>query len=188
MIKALYLKNFPTVIINDQYYLREQRVSDASDFLEYYSDTDVNQYILATAPKTLLDAQQEITYCINLFYKHMGVYWTLARRSDDKMIGSVGFYINNYHHRAELCYELHKDFWRQGIMKDTLKTAVAWAWDALPAHRIEAVTLAENAASIGILKGLGFEKEGSLKNYRCFQNRFYDIEMLAITPDMWEKA
>ncbi len=45
-------------------------------------------------------------------------------------------------------------------------------------------TIKENAASIAMLKKVGFPHEGSLKNYRYYHGRSHDVEMFAITPEM----
>lgn len=185
MIYEVYQKPFPVLIINEQYVLREQSDDDTKPFFEYYSkDPDVTRYILATIPTTLEEALAEIQYCRNLFYHKRGIYWTLARRDNNQIIGSVGLYMNNHHHRAEICYDLAKAYWRQGVMNTVLPKVIDFAFEKLKVYRIEALTLQENAASIGILEKLGFVREGTLRKYRYFKEVPRDVELFATTIEL----
>lgn len=180
MIYEIYQKPFPSLVIDDQYLLREQSDDDTKPFFEYYSkNPEVTKYILATVPTTLEEANAEIHYCRNLFYHKRGLYWTLARRDNNQIIGSVGLYLNNHHHRAELCYDLAQPYWRKGIMKKVLPVVMNFAFDQLNVFRIEALTLKENIASINILLQLGFEREGTLRKYRYFKEVPRDVELFA---------
>lgn len=182
MNRDFYHNPFPILEMDDGHYLREQSLNDTSAFYEYYSAPEVSRYILANIPKNLTDAMNEIHYCRNLFYQKSGVYWSIARKSDDRMIGAVGLYIHPHHNRAEICYDLHKDFWRQGIMKRAMRTVMNFAFEKLKLDRIEAVTIKENIASISILNSLGYLHEGTLHNYRQHNDKAHDIELFATTP------
>lgn len=181
-----YQQTFPNLHMDGEYQLREQSLDDTSAFYEYYSAPDVSQYILAASPNNLTDAMNEIHYCRNLFYHKSGVYWSIARKSDNRMIGAIGLYINRHHNRAEICYDLHKDYWRKGIMSRAIKAVMDFAFNEIDLARIEAVTVKENIASMGILKKLGYVYEGTLRNYRQYNNQAHDIEMFGITPDLYK--
>ena len=185
MIYEIYQKPFPTLVIDDNYVLREQSDNDTKPFFEYYcNDPDVYHYILATVPTNLEEAQAEINYCRNLFYHKRGIYWTLARCDSNQIIGSVGLYINNHHHRAEICYDLAKAYWRKGVMEKVLRKVIDFCFEKLNLFRIEAITLQENVPSIRILEKLGFAREGTLKKYRYFKEAARDIELYATTQEL----
>lgn len=185
MIYEVYQKAFPKLVIDEEYILREQSDEDTKPFFEYYcNDPDVTRYILAAVPLTPEEANAEIQYCRNLFYHKRGIYWTLARQSDNQIIGSVGLYMNNHHHRAEICYDLAKAYWRKGIMERVLNKAIDFAFEKLAVYRIEALTLKENAASIGILQKIGFVREGTLRKYRYFKDAPRDVELFATTIEL----
>jgi ribosomal-protein-alanine N-acetyltransferase len=187
MITAIYNYPFPTIDIDDEYYLREQKIEDTEAFLEYYGDDEVARYILAKKPNSLKDAQSEIEYCKKLFTYRHGLSWAIARKSDDRMIGGVGLYMNNHHHRAEICYDLHKKFWRQGITSKALYKVMEYMFRYAGLHRVEAVTVKENLGSINVLKKLGFTHEGCLKNYRYYDNKPHDVEIYGITKKMFNE-
>ena len=177
-----YQQPFPTIDLDAQYILREQTLEDTEAFFRYYTHPEVGQYILASKPTTLLEASKEVQYCRNLFYSKQGIYWTIAKKSNNEMIGAVGLYMNNMHQRAEITYDLSRDHWRQGIMLKTIRAIVAYAFAHMKLQRIEAVTRPENVASMALLEKAGFQREGTLRQYRYYNNQTWDIEMFAITP------
>lgn len=181
MITAIYNYPFPVFTINDDFILREQTLEDVEPFFDYYSDADVANYILAKTPQTLKDAKEEIEYCKKLFKHRLGIYWAIARKSDNKMIGAIGLYINNHHHRAEISYDLNKAFWRKGIMTKAMNIVMEHMFRYGGLHRIEAVTIKENDASTQLLEKLGFHREGTLSNYRYYNNKPHNVEIFAIT-------
>src|SRR3989338_7414866 len=184
MMTTFYRQPFPTLEFSAEYILREQTMEDTENFFRYYTDHDVGQYILATKPATLLEASKEVQYCRNLFYTKQGIYWTIARKSDNQMIGAVGLYMNNMHHRGEITYDLSRDYWRLGIMQKALTAIVKYALNEMGLARIEAVTRLDNQASIKLLKKLHFVHEGTLKNYRYFDDKAWDVDMFAITAEV----
>ncbi|HLD84747.1 MAG TPA: GNAT family protein, partial [Coxiellaceae bacterium] len=121
--------------------------------------------------------------CRNLFYTKQGVYWTIAKKSDNQMIGAIGLYVNNMHHRAEITYDLARDYWRQGITKKAILAVVQFAFANMEMVRIEAVTRHENTASSELLKSVGFIHEGTLKQYRYYNEKAWDVEMFAMVRD-----
>lgn len=184
MISSFYNEKFPVLDMDETFFLREQMVEDTEPFFEYYTNPEVARHILATNPKNLAEASAEIHYCRNLFKYKRGIYWTLARKEDDRMVGAIGLYINNQHYRAEICYDIARPYWNKGIMTKALRCIIDYCFNNVNINRIEAITTKENLASIALLKKLGFEHEGALKNYRYFNGKSHDIEMFSITPDM----
>lgn len=176
-----YQEPFPILELDENFILREQTQEDTENFFRYYTDPDVGKYILASKPATLLEASKEIQYCRNLFYTKQGMYWTIAKKSDNQMIGAIGLYMNNTHHRAEITYDLSRDYWRKGIMLKAIQAVVKHAFSHMNIARIEAVTRKENTASMELLKKAGFTHEGMLKNYRYYNGRAWDVEMFAMT-------
>lgn|SRR3990167_185207 len=174
-------KTFPCLDLDQRFLLREHELRDAKEFLDYYTNSNVHQYILATPPTNILESESEIMYCRNLFYNHQGIYWTIARKDNDKMIGAIGVYINYQHRRAELCYDLNHHFWGQGITSRAIHVVKNYLFHKLQIHRLEAITLDNNPASIKVLLKEGFVHEGRLHQYKYFNHQSHDIEMYAVT-------
>lgn len=188
MITDLYTNDFPTLSINDELCLRRPDEKDAETLCAYYQDPEIGKYIMATDPNTLTEAKAELAYNKSITRSRRGIFWAIARKDNDEMIGSVGLYTNNFHHRAELCYDLSKAYWRQGVMTQALQTALDFCFNRAGFMRIEAVTRVENEASQNILLKLGFEFDSVMKNYRYYEGQFFDVNMYSITPAMWAET
>lgn len=171
---------FPTIDLGD-FILREQTVEDAEDFLEYYSDPKVSQYIVSFIPQTIEEAKSELLYWINVFKHNDGIYFAIARKSDDKMIGSVGVSgINHNHNRIEASYDLAKEYWGQGVMTKALKAVLKYAFDEFKFNRIEAFAMPDNVGSFRVLEKCGFAFEGNLRQHRYHNGCYVDIGIYSI--------
>lgn len=180
MLNDFFFEPFPLLAVNSELILREQILTDAPAFLRYYSHQAVGQHILAEKPSTLAEAQREIHHCRSLFYTQRGIYWTLAIKPTDHMIGAIGVYLNPQHSRAEICYDLDHRYWNQGIMTAALRVVIDFCFNKIGLVRLEANLLQQNSASIALLSKLGFTHEGTLHQYRYYQNQFHDIELYAL--------
>ena len=166
---------FPIIDSCNEYFLREQSVEDAESFLSYYSDPSVSRYILAEIPSTVTEAKNEVLYCRELFYAKTGIYWSLANKKTNLMIGAIGLYVRSTH-TLEICYDLDKQYWRQGIMTKALSTVINYAATTMKAKELFAITMKENTASILLLEKLGFKHHQSLEASRYHKGVFYTVE------------
>ncbi len=166
---------FPFIDIGE-YILREQDENDISSFFEYYTDPIVNKYILCPPIKDLEEARKELYYWRNLFYNNHGIYFAIADKKNNKMIGSIGF--NNYrpnHQRIELSYDLAFNYWRKGIISNAINNLVKYIFKNWKINRIEAFVATENIASIKLLQKCKFTNEGTLRQHRIHNNRMIDV-------------
>ena len=110
-----------------------------------------------------------------------GIYFAVARKSDNKMIGSVGVSsINNYHHRIEASYDLAKEYWGKGIMTKALKECIKYTFNNFNVNRIEAYAMPENIRSQKVLEKCGFVFEGNLRQHRYHNGKYVDIGSYSI--------
>ena len=179
-----FTKNFPTLPLNNAYYLREHNEKDIQSFFNYYGE-EVNQYIIAPKPKDLNDAKAEIQYCKNLFHFKRGIYWSIALKDTDEMIGAIGITVNAINRRAELHYDLAKPYWNLGIITQAIQAVLAYAFQELGLIRIEALTMKDNVASQKVLIKNNFIYEGCLHAYKFYEGQAMDVDMFAITLDQY---
>jgi ribosomal-protein-alanine N-acetyltransferase len=132
----------------------------------------------------MAEAQDELAYWINLYHQRAGIYWAIATRDTNKMIGAIGLHdLNRHNNRAEISYDLSPDYWGKGIMTKTTNKVLEYAFTGLNINRIQASTVKENTPSIKLLKRCKFRKDGTLRKYRYHNGQYYDIEMYAILEE-----
>jgi ribosomal-protein-alanine N-acetyltransferase len=174
--------SFPVISVNDEYILRQASHADAEDYLEYMSDEDVTRYVPEECiPRNLDRVREEIDYSLDLFRYRRSIYWTLARKDNNKLIGSCGFnYWNRDHARGEISYDLHKKYWGKGIMTETVKAVLGFAFTRMELHRVEATVTPTNQGSMRVLRKVGFQKEGILREQKLLHGTFYDAVILSL--------
>lgn len=171
-------KTFPIIDLGD-FYLREKRDSDVEDFFKYYSDPEVNKFILCEIPQTLEEARRELNYWRNVFYQNDGIYFAIAEKKTDRLIGSIGLTgYNSYQGRIELSYDLASEYWRLGIMTKAVAAVVKYGFEEFApqrVNRIEALTSVANIASRNLLLKCGFALEGVLRQHRYHRGTYVDV-------------
>lgn len=170
------LARFPVLPIDDVYHLREHHPDDAPAFYDYYTHPDVSRYIFAEKPVNVVEAQQELAYCYQLFYRGDAIFWTVANHQTGAMVGSVGLYIKSNHPEPELCFELAPANWRQGIMTRALRRVLTFARSTLKLTHVDAIIYPENEASVALLKRLGFVFHQTLENHKFYQDKWYTVD------------
>ncbi len=72
----------------------------------------------------------------------------------------------------------------RGLMKESLVEGLAWAFGSLGLHRVMANYIPRNERSAGLLRALGFEREGLARAYLLIAGRWEDHVLTAlIRPD-----
>lgn len=178
-------KIFPTIDLGDVI-LREkgQDEKDVENFLAYYSDPEVNKYILCEIPQTLEEAKRELYYWRNIFYYNDGLYFAIARKDNNQLIGSIGLTSHNtYQSRVELSYDLARPYWRKGITTKAVKAVIKYAFEVLKVNRIEAFTSTFNTPSKDLLLKAGFTLEGILRQHRFHRGKYVDVFIFSLLKE-----
>jgi ribosomal-protein-alanine N-acetyltransferase len=84
---------------------------------------------------------------------------------------------------VETGYEIHPDFWKQGLMTEALQAMIQFSFgpqDLMPVHRIEAIVYPENTGSIRLLEKLGFTLEGLRREFGFWKGHYQDVFMYAL--------
>lgn len=180
-------KTFPTFDLGD-IILREKQESDIPDFFRYYSDPEVSKFILCEIPQTLEEATRELRYWRGVFYQNDGIYFAIADKITNQMIGSIGLTSHNtYQSRIEISYDLAKEYWRRGISTRALNVVLKYAFEVLRVNRVEASVSCDNIASKNLLLKCGFVLEGILRQHRYHRGRYVDVYFFSMLKSDFEK-
>lgn len=84
------------------------------------------------------------------------------------------------HHRAEVGFELSKDYWGKGIASEALEAVVKFGYHHYQLERIEALIEPANLPSQKLVEKQGFTREGLLRHYEYTCGKFDDLYMYSI--------
>jgi RimJ/RimL family protein N-acetyltransferase len=111
------------------------------------------------------------------------VRWLIFPRQSNQVIGVIHF---TQLHRGPfqagyLGYSLDRDQQGQGLMKEALSKAIDYYFNTLGYHRLMANYLPDNLRSARLLEGLGFQVEGTARNYLRIGGQWRDHVLTART-------
>jgi [ribosomal protein S5]-alanine N-acetyltransferase len=165
----------PFPIINtERLVLRRMVLADAKDYFLLRSSPEAMKYICKPLHKSLDDTKTMIYKINEMINFNDGISWAVCLKSDDKMIGSVSFHrIEKENFRAEIGYMLHPNFWRNGLISESIQAIIEYAFNVIGLHSIEAQIDPNNIGSEKVLQKFGFIKEAYYK-----ENYYYDGDFL----------
>ena len=110
-----------------------------------------------------------------------GVNWGITLKGNPKVIGYIGFWnMQKEHFRCETGYVLHPEFHRKGIMNEAMEAALAYCFNTMNFHSIEANVNPENDGSIHLLEKNNFVREGYYHENYFYNGRFLDTAIYSL--------
>ena len=141
---------------------------DAPALLAVFGDPAVCRYWSRPPLADIAEAaalRQEIA---ELFAERSLFQWGIAERDGDAVIGTCTLAaLSAEHRRGELGFALARGAWGRGHASEAVAALLAFAFDALALHRVEADVDPRNGASIRVLERMGFRREG------CQRERYH---------------
>lgn len=157
--------------------LRELLISDASEILFLRSDSGVNKFVKREAPENLNEASEFIRRIRNEIESSKIYYWSIALKSQPKMIGSICLWkISDDRKSAEVGYDLHPDFQKKGIMDEALQAVLKFAFQTLYLNHVEAFTHFDNQSSTKLLERNSFIKDENRFDEKNSDNRIFILK------------
>jgi len=179
---------FPLLTTN-RLHLRQIQPSDAEAFFAVKSDQVVTGCYGQEPHRSVDDTRAWIQRLQASYSRRECIFWCIALKPEDAVIGSCTFWNFGFDFRcAEIGYELHRAYWRQGIMAEATSAILRYGFTELELHRVEANPLARNEPSRGLLLKLGFTYEGNLRERIFFRGHFEDQHYFGLLKDEWLKS
>jgi [ribosomal protein S5]-alanine N-acetyltransferase len=166
--------------------LRPVHDADAPAILAVFGDPEVMRY-WSTAPMPDLDAARALIDEIRENFARRSLFqWAISRLEAPELIGTCTlFNLDRRHRRAEIGYALRRDVWGQGLAGDALATLIAFSFDTLGLHRLEADADPDNARSLRTLERQGFRREGYLRERWHHLGALHDAVFLGLLRSEW---
>jgi RimJ/RimL family protein N-acetyltransferase len=170
--------------------LREIVAEDCEAIFAIRSDYEVTKYNIGEAYTDIKEAIALIEQMTFSYDEQEQIRWGITLKSDKSdasVLGMCGF---NYWHRvdkrASIGFDLNRNFWKRGIMREALYAMLDFGFEQMQLNRIEADASHENEASIKLLQTLNFEQEG-IQREQYFENKqFYDLALFSLLRREWQ--
>jgi Acetyltransferases, including N-acetylases of ribosomal proteins len=152
-----------------------------------YSDPEVVRFYNLLPYTDINDGNKYIEWYQERFTNGLAIRWGIALKGASGIIGTVGF--NNYTklHRANIGYDLRKEYWNRGYITEALEIVLNFGFETLEINRIEAEVMQGNLASEKVLRRVGFIKEGILREWMFWNNNYYDMSMFSLMKKDWNR-
>jgi [ribosomal protein S5]-alanine N-acetyltransferase len=148
---------------------------DAWQLHQYWSDLAVTEYLSLEPFKRIEETMKMIAFLNSLPEDGQGIRWAITRKEDSKMLGTCGFHNHKPEHfRAEVGYEIGKEYWGQGLMAEALTAILDYGFHCLKYNRIEAFVNDGNVRSLKLLERTGFSRDGLLREYEFNRGKLVD--------------
>jgi RimJ/RimL family protein N-acetyltransferase len=173
------------VLAGRQVVLRELRVSDAASLFTLLTTEEVSRFI-SPPPSSVEGFERFIMWTHR--QRTAGTYacFAVTLKGFDTAIGIFQVRETEPGFRTgEWGFALGSPFWGSGLFQDGAELVLAFAFETLGAHRLEARAAVQNGRGNGALRKLGAVQEGVLRRSFLRGGRYLDQVLYAIVEDDW---
>lgn len=174
---------FPT-LQTERLRLRELLPADAPALFAIHGNAEAMRWFGSDPLQNLAQAEHLVqTFASWRRLPNPGTRWGLERLSDGVLVGSCGlFNWNRAWRRCVLGYELAPAAQGRGLMVEALRAVLDWGFapEGMGLNRVEAMIHPANVPSLRLVEGLGFRREGLLREVAFWGGRHEDLELHAL--------
>jgi RimJ/RimL family protein N-acetyltransferase len=165
-----------TILTGKNILLRHLKRSDAKDITTNINDKNIVRFLLTVPyPYKNRDAYKFIRMSYYEMVKNNKRTFGIALNETNRIIGGIDlFKINSKNKNAEVGYWLGRNYWNLGFMTEAVQLILQYGFSELSLHRIYAIVLEKNDASMRVLEKCGFHLEGVLRDAEFRRNRYHD--------------
>lgn len=179
--------HFP-ILTTNRLRLRHIEPEDADAFFEIFSDEETMRFEGREPHRSLDETRASIAQIHSGYTQRKVIRWGITLKDQEQVIGSCSFHRFDADFRhAETGYDLHRSFWRQGIMTEAMNAVLTYGFSELELHRIEAMIDIANTRSKNLLLRLGFTYESNLRQRFFFRDQFEDEYYFGLLAHEWPR-
>ena len=165
---------FP-ILESERLLLRAVAETDVAEVFVLRADPEVMKFIPRPLATNLQDALNHIELINNGVKANESINWAITLQGNNRLIGMICLIrMQPENYRTEVGYILHPEFHGKGIMDEALKAVIAYAFNTLKFHSLEALIDPFNTASERLLIRNDFVKEGHFKEKTLYNGVFLD--------------
>ncbi len=175
--------------INENAYLK---LLDLSDVDELFALTDRSRETLrewlpfVDDVKTVEDTERFVRNAMQQYANNNGIQAGIYY--EGKLAGVIGYHQVNWQHKwTSVGYWLGNEFVGKGLVTNSMKAFIDYAFSYLKLNRIEVRVAVGNIRSRTIPKVLGFNEEGRLRDAEWLYDHHVDQVVYGLTAAEWKK-
>lgn len=173
--------------------LRRARPEDLEPLLESWADPEMTLYtglkpdVRGFLTSMITDMQAKLpgeTEPGGPWYQFI-----LERRGDGALVGDIGIGFGVPGERQiELGYRVRPAWQRQGYAREAVAAIIDYLIDRHAVHRFVGIVASPNAASTGLLRALGFRREGRFRESFLCNGEWLDDDYYALLASEWRRT
>ena len=164
--------------------LRNFTEQDADDLFQYASDPEVGPRA-GWKPHA---SRAESLAIVRMFVSDDNV-WAIERKSDRRMIGSLGLHTDKWRNLPDVCtfgYVLAKDCWGHGYMTEAVRRALEFAFTEAGMNMVSISHYTFNDRSRRVIEKCGFVYEGTIRRaFIRYDGEVFDESVYSLTKAEW---
>jgi [ribosomal protein S5]-alanine N-acetyltransferase len=172
--------------------LRELTEDDIYAMFPHYSDEEVWKYIDTYPAKDPQEILEVINWGKYILGSNTGVLWGIFSREDGTFIAEMNYVgrrdgtIEGKIHRAEVGYNMVRKYWGKGLAAEALREVIRHIFDNTGIYRLEAIIRPENTRSRKLASRMGFQEEGTLRDYIFWDGEYWDMVIYSLLKKEWQ--
>jgi ribosomal-protein-alanine N-acetyltransferase len=155
--------------------LRRICQDDLDGVIAMRGNPETMRYIPRPLVTTVEEGMAHIATIESALESNTAINWVVTLKDNDAFMGVIGLYrIQPENHRAELGYMLLPEHHGKGYVTEAIDAVLAFGFETVNFHSIEAVIDPDNIASERVLQKNGFVKEAHILENELWEGKFWD--------------
>jgi RimJ/RimL family protein N-acetyltransferase len=152
-------------------------LSDAPALVDGLVDEQIHRWTPLPEPRSVSEAREWIARRAELSATDQHEHFAIRSGASGELVGGLNIFFHE-RRRAEIGYFIFAHSRRRGLASSAVRLASAWAHEN-GVQRLEAMIDTENIASFPVVEGVGFRREGLLRDYRALRETPRDMYIYA---------
>jgi len=168
--------------------LRKLKLEDAADMFEYASDPEVARDVTWEPHRTIEASRGFLDSVVQKYINGRTSEWGLVLKESGKLVGTCGFvWWKPEHAKAEFGYALSRKYWGKGLMTEAAAAVMAFGFEKMKLHRLEARCIVTNTGSEKVMLKNGMKYEGLLRDVVYEKGGFKTLKLYSILAGEWSR-